>query len=115
MKKCDFLALAFVFPRKPNLNTTLPIISCMRWMNLLKKLALALVAFIAAFYFIALFKAWAEKQGGRFLFIGDFESWALILIVALAVIKVLEWLLKWEIHTLFFQKRPAIPKRGGRK
>ncbi|VVB99921.1 Uncharacterised protein [uncultured archaeon] len=77
----------------------------MAWINIIKKLCLVAIAFALAFYFIFLFKAWAGEKQGYFFFIGDWQSLVLVLAISFIIIKVLEALLRWEIHLLFMPHR----------
>ena len=78
----------------------------MRWVYWIEKFALVASAFAAAFFFVILFKKWAQDQQGYFLFVGDIESAALVIIIGLAATFVIEKLLKWEIRALFHNRGP---------
>ncbi len=78
----------------------------MRWLFWLEKFVLVALAFAAAFYFVVLFKAWAQEKQGYFLFVGDLESAALVIMIGVGATFLIEKLLKWEVRALFHNRGP---------
>ena len=66
-------------------------------------------AFVAILFFYTLFKVWSEGKLNYFLFVGDFESAAIVFLVIMFIGMMLKWLWKWEVRSAL---RPA--KRGRR-
>ena len=55
--------------------------------------------------FLSIFKIWSFESNRYFLFVGDYGSAAIIMGVTFILGWVLEKLWKWEVHTLFWNKR----------
>ena len=64
-----------------------------------EKSILIIATFAAILFFYTLFKVWSEGKLNYFLFIGDYESAAIVFLVIMFIGMMLKWFWKWEVRT----------------
>ncbi len=60
-----------------------------------------LIGGIVVLFVLSFLKIWGMEQNNYFLFVGDFESVLVILIIVTVATFVLEKLWKWEVRQIF--------------
>lgn len=76
--------------------------SLLFWLEKAVKLA---IGFLIAVFFLVLFKVWGQENQGYFLFVGDYGSVIVIVLVTFVVTFIIEALWKWEVREVLKPER----------